>query len=146
MAQHAQPVRVPGRVDVSQLLQRQQLVQTDVQLHGAHPGRWLVNNQCTPDRLPRARRFVIYACLHSRGTNLKHWWFAVCPVPMLMVSHSGIGNVTTALKAAGLWEESLVMFAGDNGGWVGDFGSNNYPLKGQKPHSTAMSACPRTRR
>merc|ERR1711907_829162 len=44
----------------------------------------------------------------------------------------GIGNVTHALKLAGLWDSTLLLFAADNGGWVGTTGTNNYPLKGSK--------------
>ena len=51
---------------------------------------------------------------------------------MARILDDGIGNVTAALKAADLWESTLLLFAADNGGWVGGFGSNNYPLKGSK--------------
>jgi arylsulfatase I/J len=46
---------------------------------------------------------------------------------------SGIGNVTAALKAKGMWEKTLVVFSADNGGREDmDFGGNNYPLRGMK--------------
>lgn len=46
---------------------------------------------------------------------------------------SGIGNVTAALKAAGLYERTLIVFSSDNGGREdGIFGGNNYPLRGMK--------------
>jgi len=35
---------------------------------------------------------------------------------------TGIGNVTAALKAGGVWGETVMLFAADNGGWVGNFG------------------------
>jgi len=41
----------------------------------------------------------------------------------------GIGNITNALMAANLWDNTLIFFMADNGG-TGD--SNNYPLRGAK--------------
>ena len=51
---------------------------------------------------------------------------------MSRILDDGIGNVTAALTNAGLWDGTLMLFAADNGGWVGGTGSNNYPLKGSK--------------
>jgi arylsulfatase B len=51
---------------------------------------------------------------------------------MARILDDGIGNVTSALKAGGVWDKTLIIFAADNGGWVGNTGSNNYPLKGSK--------------
>jgi len=48
---------------------------------------------------------------------------------MVSVVDSGVGNVTRALRARGLWEETLVLVTSDNGG-IGP--GNNYPLRGQK--------------
>ncbi|XP_015747345.1 PREDICTED: arylsulfatase B-like, partial [Acropora digitifera] len=42
-----------------------------------------------------------------------------------------IGNITEAMKEAGLWEDTLVIFSTDNGGWH-DFGGYNWPLRGEK--------------
>ena len=45
----------------------------------------------------------------------------------------GVANVTAALKGAGMWETTLLLFMADNGGWLGpDFGGNNWPLRGGK--------------
>eukprot|EP00928_Gymnodinium_smaydae_P005003 TRINITY_DN1171_c0_g4_i1.p1 TRINITY_DN1171_c0_g4~~TRINITY_DN1171_c0_g4_i1.p1 ORF type:complete len:696 (-),score=92.99 TRINITY_DN1171_c0_g4_i1:159-2246(-) len=44
-----------------------------------------------------------------------------------------IRNLTDALKAKGMWEDTLVVFTTDNGGPIYEPGSsNNYPLKGGK--------------
>eukprot|EP01079_Euglenida_sp_SAG-EU17-18_P004395 gene4395-798_t len=57
---------------------------------------------------------------------------------MAHILDNGVGNVTAALKAGGLWSSTLIFFSADNGGlssaqgWVGQFGSNNFPLKGSK--------------
>jgi arylsulfatase B len=50
---------------------------------------------------------------------------------MLTCVSISIGNLTSALKAKGMWDNTLLVFSGDNGGpqyW----GSNNYPLRGGK--------------
>ena len=47
----------------------------------------------------------------------------------------GVGNVTAALKAAGIFQDTVIVFTSDNGGPThGDEGtqSNNYPLRGGK--------------
>eukprot|EP01105_Mastigella_eilhardi_P016883 TRINITY_DN3867_c0_g1_i3.p1 TRINITY_DN3867_c0_g1~~TRINITY_DN3867_c0_g1_i3.p1 ORF type:complete len:346 (-),score=74.57 TRINITY_DN3867_c0_g1_i3:35-1072(-) len=61
---------------------------------------------------------------------------------MVTAMDEGIGNVTKALKEAGMWDNTVLIFASDNGGWpntVGDNGNgpataggNNFPLRGQK--------------
>lgn len=49
---------------------------------------------------------------------------------MLHMLDSGLANVTAALKGAGLWDTTLLLFTADNGG-IGGVG-NNFPLRGHK--------------
>jgi arylsulfatase A-like enzyme len=54
---------------------------------------------------------------------------------MLTAADEGIGNVTAALQAAGMWDDTLVVFSTDNGGPTATCsvqGSSNYPLRGGK--------------
>ena len=45
----------------------------------------------------------------------------------------GIRNVTTALRQAGLYNNTLLVVSSDNGGWIQlNRGGNNYPLRGGK--------------
>merc|ERR1712048_13328 len=48
---------------------------------------------------------------------------------MLAVLDDGIGNVTSALRRKGVWNETLLLFVSDNGGTGA---GNNYPLRGEK--------------
>ena len=43
---------------------------------------------------------------------------------------TGVGKVVEALKAAGLYNNSIIIFSTDNGGVK--TGSSNYPLRGAK--------------
>eukprot|EP01105_Mastigella_eilhardi_P005252 TRINITY_DN16_c0_g1_i1.p1 TRINITY_DN16_c0_g1~~TRINITY_DN16_c0_g1_i1.p1 ORF type:complete len:477 (-),score=112.55 TRINITY_DN16_c0_g1_i1:66-1496(-) len=50
---------------------------------------------------------------------------------MVTAMDEGIGNVTQALKDAGMWDNTVLIFASDNGGpWKAT--ADNYPLRGQK--------------
>ena len=55
---------------------------------------------------------------------------------MATVSDSVLANVTTALKARGMWSNTLVVHLSDNGGPVaanaGASHANNWPLRGGK--------------
>lgn len=55
---------------------------------------------------------------------------------MVSVVDSGIANVTAILKKKQMWDNTLLIFFGDNGGGLGaDVPSNNYPLRGTKAGS-----------
>ena len=42
-----------------------------------------------------------------------------------------LGNLTAALKRAAMWQNSVFVVSGDNGGWVG-YGGLNSPYRGHK--------------
>ena len=54
---------------------------------------------------------------------------------MVAALDEGVGNVTAALKAAGMFDDTLIFFTADNGGPAAGFNSNmasNWPLRGMK--------------
>lgn len=52
---------------------------------------------------------------------------------MVHTMDSGVGNVSAALRARGLWPTTLVVMSSDNGGREDNaFGGNNWPLRGMK--------------
>ncbi|XP_048753866.1 arylsulfatase B-like [Ostrea edulis] len=50
---------------------------------------------------------------------------------MVTAMDEAIGNITKALEAKGIFDNTLVIFTSDNGGWV-SYAGNNYPLRGGK--------------
>jgi hypothetical protein len=55
---------------------------------------------------------------------------------MATAMDEGVGNITAALKAAALWEDTLLVFTADNGAPThGGSCGNNYPLRGGKTSS-----------
>ena len=68
---------------------------------------------------------------HTTGNNTARQ--LVCAMAAFL--DDGVANVTAALKRAGSYEDTLIVFSSDNGGPThGDEGtqSNNYPLRGGK--------------
>lgn len=52
---------------------------------------------------------------------------------MVAVVDTGIANVTQMLTSKGMWNSTLFVLFGDNGGGMGGTEpSNNYPLRGTK--------------
>jgi len=53
---------------------------------------------------------------------------------MVAVLDDNIKNVTDALKAKGMWDNTLMIFSSDNGGPIDveENAANNYPLRGGK--------------
>ena len=49
---------------------------------------------------------------------------------MVAALDEAVGNITGALKEAGLWQDTLFFFNSDNGGPMGS--ANNFPLRGGK--------------
>ena len=74
-----------------------------------------------------------YVDMYANTTGGSHMRNMVCA--MIKVMDDGIGNVTNALKAAGIFDDTVMIFSSDNGGPTnGNEGtsSNNFPLRGGK--------------
>ncbi|KAK3108925.1 hypothetical protein FSP39_018823 [Pinctada imbricata] len=50
---------------------------------------------------------------------------------MVTAMDEAIGNITQALKDRNMFDDTLILFTADNGGWP-TFAGNNYPLRGSK--------------
>lgn len=62
---------------------------------------------------------------HERGARKTY-------LGMVTAMDEVIGSVTEALKAKGLFEDSIIIFSSDNGGMDLTGGASNEPLKGRK--------------
>ena len=75
----------------------------------------------------------------QHNINLNNAHCALCTVHdnrqtyclMMQALDAGIGNLTAAYKTAGLFDDTVFLFLGDNGGMNAD-GGFNVPLRGQK--------------
>jgi arylsulfatase B len=70
----------------------------------------------------------------------RYWWVADEGrrnlSAMVAALDEGVGNLSTALRNNGMWEDSLVVFSTDNGGPISGSGhASNYPLRGGKAMS-----------
>jgi len=81
-----------------------------------------------------------YQCCHSPYGDVPEWermqprstmWNPIY-ADMLHVLDSGLANVTAAWKAAGMWDNLLMIVSSDNGGSTTGNTANNYPLRGEK--------------
>ena len=81
-----------------------------------------------------------YQCCHSPYGDVPEWermqprstmWNPVY-ADMLRVLDTGLANVTAAWKAAGMWDNLLMIVSSDNGGSTTGNTANNYPLRGTK--------------
>ena len=94
------------------------------------------------------RPLFLYLAWHAVHTPLEApaTW-NVTPVPndtaeqtrakmnaLVEVLDQGVRNVTTTLKEEGMWNNTLLVFQADNGGWITNptLGGNNFPLRGGK--------------
>ncbi|KAK3108276.1 hypothetical protein FSP39_004703 [Pinctada imbricata] len=50
---------------------------------------------------------------------------------MVTAMDEAIGNITQALKERDMFDDTLILFTADNGGWP-TYSGNNYPLRGSK--------------
>jgi arylsulfatase I/J len=73
--------------------------------------------------------FIAHSSVGDHGTNRQTY------NAMVNFADGVIGNITDALKARGMWRDTLFVVQSDNGGpsFAGStFTANNYPLKGTK--------------
>ena len=66
---------------------------------------------------------------HCRGVTTENKRNVYCG--MMAALDEGIGNLTDTYKQLGIWNDTLVVLATDNGGHVGS-SANNAPLRGEK--------------
>jgi arylsulfatase B len=88
----------------------------------------------THSPLQAPARFLDPALAAVPGRQLYHG--------MARALDEGVGNVTAALRVAGMWPRTLLVWSADNGGPLVSTGrsGNNYPLRGGKvTHSHSVA-------
>ena len=90
-------------------------------------GNYRHANSASPLLSPRLR---VHGNRTAGGDNRDRHTFNA----MARVMDEGVYNVTSALKQAGLWETTLLVFSADNGGAINiaQGAGNNFPLRGGK--------------
>lgn len=89
--------------------------------------------------------FYLQLCFNAPHVPLQSWifndWYNKSPIDKnrkiysAMVTHMDfqIGRIIRALRDNQLYDDTVICFLSDNGGWKGpEFGGNNYPLRGGK--------------
>jgi len=87
---------------------------------------WAPHNVHEPLQVPDA----FLAKFNFINVPARHFYHS-----MVSFMDAAIGNVISALKDKGLYDNTLVVFSSDNGGPIylnGSAGANNYPLRGGK--------------
>ena len=92
----------------------------------SHPLFFYLALQCAHEPMQAPQRFIDkYAKLGFPKQQQVEYAFSA-------VIDEGIGNVTAALKAKGMWDNTLMVVVADNGGpsFSDQAAATNYPLRG----------------
>ena len=100
---------------------------------GAAPLFYYLAMQCAHDPMEAPQRFLdIYEkdnfCGHKKKCGMQ------VEYAFSSVIDEGLSNVTAALKAKGMWDNTILVVASDNGGpaFSDQHAASNYPLRGGK--------------
>jgi arylsulfatase B len=101
----------------------------------AHPLFYYLAMQCAHDPMEAPQRFLdIYAKDDFCGNGGKSKCTMQTEYAFSSVIDEGISNVTKALKAKSMWDNTLLVVASDNGGpaFSDQQAASNFPLRGGK--------------